>query len=134
LGGSPKTIATIGVRGTHKLIDEQLNDPTMHHFANAEDLEYEAINADLMLALFADHKVLTGKKKEGKFWSESDMKKFSQCILFGAREARKALLVDYHVKVEDFMKAYTRKIQLQRKQRARWTVRTLIRFFFCSIG
>jgi hypothetical protein len=95
-----------GAGGIHKLTEEQLNDPTMHHFANAEDLEYEAINADLMLAFFADHKVLTGKKKEGKFRSESDMKKFSHSILFGAREARKALPVDYHVKVDDFMKAY----------------------------
>lgn len=52
-----------------------------------------------------DHKVLTGKKKEGKFRSESDIKKFSHSILFGACEARKVLPVDYHVKVDDFMKA-----------------------------
>lgn len=65
----------------------------MHHFANAEDLEYEAINADLMPAFFADHRALTGKKKEGKFCSESNMTKFSHSILFGASAARKVLPV-----------------------------------------
>jgi hypothetical protein len=67
-----------------------LNDRTMHHFANAENLEYEAINTDLMLAFFADHKVLTGKKEERKLQSESDVKILSHSILFfGASEARK---------------------------------------------
>lgn len=71
----------------------------MHHFGNTEDLEYEAINTDLMLAFITYHKVLHGKKKEGKLWSESDMKKFSHSILFGACEAKKAHPLEYHVKV-----------------------------------
>jgi hypothetical protein len=31
------------------------------------------------------------------------MKKFHRAILFGAREAKKALPLEYHVKVDDFI-------------------------------
>ena len=103
--------------GIIKLTKEKLENPSLHFHKNTEDLDYEKINVDLVLAFLANHKILTGKKKAGKPRSNSDMKKFHHAILFGACEAKQALPLDYHVRVaEDFMKAYKKEtVKLKQK-------------------
>jgi len=101
--------------GIVQLTQEQLD--TQHHHKNTEDLQYEKINVELILAFLADHKILKGKKKEGKHQSESDMKKFHNAILFGAREANQALPLEYHVKVaNDFLKSYKKETAAKKQQ------------------
>jgi hypothetical protein len=50
------------------LTEAERNDPSVrHHFNIPDDLEYERLNASIILAFFADHKILTRGKKKGKF-------------------------------------------------------------------
>jgi hypothetical protein len=53
--------------GIHVLTKTQLNDHAVHHFKNTDHLEYERLNVSIILAFFADHKILTRGMKKGKF-------------------------------------------------------------------
>jgi hypothetical protein len=101
--------------GIVTVTEADLNDPSQHFHNNTEDLVYNGINVDIVLAFLAAQKVLTSKRQNGKFRTHGDMQKFGNAIQFGAREANQVLPESYYTKVVyDFFPAY-KKETVQKK-------------------
>jgi hypothetical protein len=103
--------------GVVTVTQEQIDDKTkyMYHtvMSNERDLCYRQINANIILAFLASHKVKDGGDK---FRSNSDMRKWHYAIQWAARMAEEPMPEEYHMLVgKEFVSSYKKEsIEMKR--------------------
>ena len=88
--------------GVRELTDDDKQNQDQFHYKNTHDLVYTGLNVDMVKAFLADRKV----KANGKTSSHSQLRKYNDAILHGAKEAKIRLPLKYYEGIDPFLKAF----------------------------
>lgn len=97
--------------GVRTLTQEEISDRTKFYFGKKKDLVYFGFNVQLLLYFYA----ATDRRADGKLKSHDDLRKYRDCILWGAKMAGERLPTKFYDSTEVFLRAYKKKIAAQKK-------------------
>jgi hypothetical protein len=89
--------------GTKVLSQQDRDNPMLFYHTCDRDIVYEGLRVDMVLAYMAGNKY---KKKNGKLYSHTHMRKMHDAILFGARTAKKSMPSSYYSEMDTFLTSF----------------------------
>ena len=88
--------------GTRIIPTEELADKTKHHHRNDRDIRYEGLNVKMVTAFMGANKF----KADGKLYGFSDMRKYHDAILWGAKMTKQKLPMSYYQEIAEFLDSF----------------------------
>lgn len=98
--------------GTKGLTDAELSDPDQFHHRNKRDLQYTGMNVKMVKAFLGSKKF----KDSGKMNGFSNIRKYHDAILHGAKCANVRLPREYYEEINKFLDAYKKETRQGRKE------------------
>ena len=100
------------VVGVRKLTDADRDDINQHWNKNDRDLIYRGLNVKFIKAFMAHAK----KKSNGKIYSNSNIRKYKDAILWGSKQASSPLPSSFYDELEKFLKAFKKETKVAAKE------------------
>lgn len=100
--------SSVGIR---VLTPEEISDRTKFYFGKQEDLVYSRFNVEVLLFFYSD----SDRRADGKLKSHDDLRKYRDCLLWGAKMAGERLPPGFYERTEVFLRAYKKRIAQQKK-------------------
>ena len=97
--------------GVRDITAEELENPALFWWKNKHDIVYEGLNVKMVKAFLADKKT----KSNGRTSSHSQLRKYNDAILWGAKSIRNALPISYYQEMEVFLSAFKNETAVAKK-------------------
>lgn len=96
---------------------EMYDEPLMWFFKGKykEDIIYTGLNPKFVLAFLNDEKIVKHGANKGNYRSYDDMRKFRDAINNGAKIRSEKMPHDFHVQIEQYLKAYKKEFKKEKK-------------------
>ena len=98
--------------GVREVSQEELNDPTRFYFGRKVDLVYTGMNMQFFLHFL----LVTKRKTNGKYKSMEDLRKYKDCVMWGAKMALERLPTSFYEGVDNFLGSYKKEFIQAKKQ------------------